>query len=43
MTRPATELHANVSVPFSRARAMPKSLYTSQDFLAQEHRHIFAP
>lgn len=42
MTRPATELHANVSVPFTRARAMPKSLYTSDEFLAEEQRHIFA-
>ncbi|MCX8508176.1 MAG: Rieske (2Fe-2S) protein, partial [Rhodobacteraceae bacterium] len=39
---PAAELHANVSVPFSRARAMPKSVYTSAEFLAQEQRHIFS-
>jgi hypothetical protein len=39
---PAAELQANVAVPFERARAMPKSVYTSPEFLAQEQRHIFA-
>lgn len=39
---PAAELHANVSVPFEQAFAMPKSLYTSEAFLAQEQRHVFA-
>ena len=39
---PAQELHQNVSVPLSQARAMPKSLYTSAEFLAQEQAHIFA-
>ena len=39
---PAQELHANVAQPFSAARAMPKSVYTSPEFLAQEHAHIFA-
>jgi phenylpropionate dioxygenase-like ring-hydroxylating dioxygenase large terminal subunit len=39
---PARELHLNVSVPFERAHAMPKSVYTSPEFLAQEQRHIFA-
>lgn len=39
---PAAELHANVSVPFTQAHAMPKSLYTSEAFLAQEQKHIFA-
>lgn len=39
---PAAELHANVSVPFERARAMPKSVYTSPEFLMQEQEHIFA-
>lgn len=42
MTRPAKELHDNVSVPFNRARAMPKSIYTSAEFLTLEERHIFA-
>ena len=39
---PATELHRNVAVPFNRAHAMPKSLYTSDAFLALEEKHIFA-
>jgi phenylpropionate dioxygenase-like ring-hydroxylating dioxygenase large terminal subunit len=39
---PAAELHANVSVPFERARAMPKSVYTSEDFVKLEQEHIFA-
>jgi len=38
---PAQELHANVSVPFAQARAMPKSVYTSPEFLQQEQKHIF--
>lgn len=41
-TTPAAELHANVSVPFNQALAMPKSVYTSAEFLEQEQRHIFA-
>ena len=36
------ELRANVGVPFERARAMPKSVYTSPDFAEAEQRHIFA-
>ena len=39
---PAQELHANVAVPFTAARAMPKSVYTSPAFLAQEQAHSFA-
>ncbi|MDB5661151.1 MAG: (2Fe-2S)-binding protein [Cypionkella sp.] len=39
---PAAELHANVSVPFTQAHAMPKSVYTSEAFLAQEQKHVFA-
>ncbi len=38
---PAQELHANVSVPFAQACAMPKSVYTSAEFLQQEQQHIF--
>jgi phenylpropionate dioxygenase-like ring-hydroxylating dioxygenase large terminal subunit len=38
---PAAELHMNVSVPFERARAMPKSVYTSPSFAQLEDRHIF--
>lgn len=36
------ELHANVSVPFAQAHAMPKSLYTSAEFLEQEQNHVFS-
>src|SRR5215470_7640477 len=39
---PSAELRANVSVPFAEARAMPKSVYTSPEFLAKEQEHIFA-
>lgn len=39
---PAAELHANVAVPFTSARAMPKSVYTSAEFLAQEQKHVFS-
>ena len=35
------ELRANVAVPFNRAKAMPKSVYTSPDFAALEDRLIF--
>ena len=36
------ELRANVSVPFERAHAMPKSVYTSPAFAKAEEEHIFA-
>lgn len=36
------ELRENVAVPFEQARAMPPSVYTSEDFLAHEIEHIFA-
>jgi phenylpropionate dioxygenase-like ring-hydroxylating dioxygenase large terminal subunit len=39
---PIEELRANVAVPFDKARAMPKSVYTSPEFAAQELTHIFA-
>jgi phenylpropionate dioxygenase-like ring-hydroxylating dioxygenase large terminal subunit len=39
---PIEELRANVAVPFDKARAMPKSVYTSREFAAQELTHIFA-
>jgi phenylpropionate dioxygenase-like ring-hydroxylating dioxygenase large terminal subunit len=46
LTAPAlsalAELRATVAQPFNRARAMPKSVYTSPDFAAAEERHIFA-
>ncbi|MGA1210298.1 MAG: (2Fe-2S)-binding protein, partial [Gemmobacter sp.] len=36
------QLRETVAAPFERARAMPKAVYTSADFLALEQRHIFA-
>jgi phenylpropionate dioxygenase-like ring-hydroxylating dioxygenase large terminal subunit len=42
MASAAQELKDSVSVPFGRARAMPKSVYTSQDFLSLEQKHVFA-
>lgn len=36
------ELRENVSVPFTEARAMPPSVYTSETFLAHELRGIFS-
>jgi phenylpropionate dioxygenase-like ring-hydroxylating dioxygenase large terminal subunit len=36
------ELRANVSVPFERAHAMPKTVYTSADFAELEQENIFA-
>ena len=38
----AEELSENVSRPFNQARAMPPSVYTSEDFLALETSSIFA-
>ncbi|AXC49687.1 (2Fe-2S)-binding protein [Paracoccus suum] len=38
---PAAELAANVAVPFNQAHAMPKSVYTSPEFLALEQERIF--
>ena len=38
----AEELSENVSRPFNQARAMPPSVYTSEDFLALEKSSIFA-
>ncbi len=39
---PVRELVANVAVPFERARAMPRSVYTSEDFLRAELESVFA-
>lgn len=39
---PADELKQNVSAPFEEAFAMPKSLYASEAFLAQELEHVFS-
>jgi phenylpropionate dioxygenase-like ring-hydroxylating dioxygenase large terminal subunit len=38
---PVAELKANVALPFNQARAMPKSVYTSEDFAAREVEDIF--
>ena len=39
---PVQDLRANVALPFERARAMPKSVYTSAEFATLEQTHIFA-
>jgi phenylpropionate dioxygenase-like ring-hydroxylating dioxygenase large terminal subunit len=39
---PIEELRANVAVPFERAVAMPKSVYTSAEFAQQELQHVFS-
>jgi phenylpropionate dioxygenase-like ring-hydroxylating dioxygenase large terminal subunit len=36
------ELKANVAVPFNCAHAMPKSVYTSEEFATEEIEHIFS-
>ena len=38
---PARELKENVALPFEQARAMPPSVYTSDEFVALELEHIF--
>ena len=38
---PLAELASNVAQPFERARAMPKSVYTSDEFLAAEIENVF--
>lgn len=42
MNSAVDELKANVSLPFEQARAMPPSVYTSEDFLERELSKIFA-
>ena len=39
---PVAELRESLSVPFGRARAMPKSVYTDPAFLALEQERVFA-
>ncbi len=39
---PIEELRQTVAVPFAQARSMPKSVYTSPEFAAEERAHIFA-
>ena len=38
----AAQLKANVAVPFNQAHAMPKIVYTSEEFAAQEVEQIFS-
>lgn len=38
----AAQLAANAALPFEQAFAMPKSVYTSEDFLASELEHVFS-
>lgn len=39
---PVAELRANVARPFEQAHAMPKNVYTSEEFHQQELDHIFS-
>ncbi|MEZ5537565.1 MAG: Rieske 2Fe-2S domain-containing protein [Thiolinea sp.] len=41
ITDPVNELRQNMAVPFERARAMPPSVYKTDEFLEQEIQHIF--
>jgi phenylpropionate dioxygenase-like ring-hydroxylating dioxygenase large terminal subunit len=42
IANPIAQLKANVAVPFTRARAMPKAVYTSEEFVGEEIAQIFA-
>ena len=42
LSDPIAEIKANAALPFRQARAMPKSVYTSPEFLAAELAHVFA-
>jgi len=39
---PIVDLRRNTSVPFEQARAMPTSVYTSEDFVEAELKHVFS-
>lgn len=39
---PIADLRSNTSVPFEQARAMPTSVYTSEDFVGAELKHVFS-
>ena len=39
---PIEDLRRNTSVPFEQARAMPTSVYTSEDFVEAELKHVFS-
>ena len=41
MNQAVRELQQNAATPFEAARAMPKSVYTSEEFLKAEVEHIF--
>ncbi|WGI21159.1 SRPBCC family protein [Amylibacter sp. IMCC11727] len=41
-TNPVEQLNQNVSQPFEQARAMPPSVYTSEEFLKRELSDIFS-
>ncbi len=42
VSKSVTELVANASTPFTQARAMPPSVYTSPEFLEREMKDVFA-
>ena len=39
---PIADLRRNTSVPFEQSRAMPTSVYTSEDFVEAELKHVFS-
>jgi phenylpropionate dioxygenase-like ring-hydroxylating dioxygenase large terminal subunit len=39
---PIADLRSNTSVSFEQARAMPTSVYTSEDFVESELKHVFS-
>ena len=39
---PIADLRRNTSVPFEQARAMPTSVYTSENFVEAELKHVFS-
>ena len=39
---PIADLRRNTSVPFEQARAMPTSVYTSEEFVEAEVKHVFS-
>ena len=39
---PIADLRRNTSVPFEQARAMPTSVYTSEEFVEAELKHVFS-
>ena len=41
-SNPIADLRRNTSVPFEQARAMPTSVYTSENFVEAELKHVFS-